>query len=96
MEFVEPFAQFGRTSTNRWLRTEPTTVPVDDTKDEGTEDEEDTSTDSLDGSDNENEDSTTDQQDVNTTVPAPPTTVTMEDYEKFAALFEGLQGLDVL
>ena len=78
MEFVEPFAQFGRTSTNRWLRTEPTTtVPVDDTKDEGTEDEEDTSTDSLDGSDNENEDSTTDEQDVDTTVPAPPTTVTM-------------------
>ena len=97
MEFVEPFAQFGRTSTNRWLRTEPTiTVPVDDTEDEGTEDEEDTSTDSLDGSDNENEDSTTDQQDVNTTVPAPPTTVTMEDYEKFAARFEGLQGLDLL
>ena len=97
MEFVEPFAQFGRTSTNRWLRTEPTkTVPVDDTKDEGTEDEEDTSTDSLDGSDNENEDSTTDEQDVDTTVPAPPTTVTMEDYEKFAARFEGLAGLDDL
>ena len=97
MEFVEPFAQFGRTSTNRWLRTEPTkTVPVDDTKDEGTKDEEDTSTDSLDGSDNENEDSTTNEQDVNTTVPAPPTAMTMEDYEKFAARFEGLAGLDDL
>lgn len=94
MEFVEPFEEFGRTSTNRWLRTEP--VPVDDTKDEGTKDEKDTSTDSLDDSDNENEDSTTDKQDVNTTVPAPPTTVTMEDYEKFAARFEGLQGLDLL
>lgn len=97
MEFVEPFAEFGRTSTNRWLRTEPTkTVPVDDTEDEGKEDEEDTSADSLDGSDNENEDSTTDGQDVNTTVPAPPTTMTMEDYGKFVARFEGLQGLDLL
>ncbi len=27
MEFVEPFAQFGRTSTSRWLRTEPTVDP---------------------------------------------------------------------
>ena len=95
--FVEPFAQFGRTSINRWLRTEPTTpVPSDDTKDEGTKDEEDTSTDSLGESDNKNEDSTTNKQDVDTTVSAPPTTVTMEDYEKFAARFEGLQGLDLL
>ena len=92
--FAEPFEQFGRTTTNRWLRTEP--VPVDDKKDEGKKDEEDTSTDSLDGSDNKNEDSTTNKQDVNTTVPAPPTTVTMEDYEKFAARFEGLAGLDDL
>ena len=27
MEFVEPFEQFGRTSTNRWLQTEPTVDP---------------------------------------------------------------------
>ena len=94
--FVEPFAQFTRKTTNRWLRTEPTQVPVDDTKDEGKEDEEDTSTDSLNDGDNENEDSTTNEQNVDTTVPAAPTAMTMEDYGKFAARFEGLQGLDLL
>lgn len=47
MEFREPFEQFSRGTTSRWLRTEP--VPVDDKKDddkkdEGKKDEEDTST----------------------------------------------------
>ena len=94
--FVEPFAQFGRTSISRWLRTEPTQVPVDDKKDEGKENEKDIPTVQVDESDNENEDSGTNEQDVNTTVPAAPTATTMADYEKFAARFEGLQGLDLL
>ena len=59
-------------------------------------DEQDTSGSQTSGSDNQNETPTTDKQDVNTTVPAPPTTMTMEDYEQFAARFEGLKGLDLL
>ena len=99
-------------SVNRWLNTDfayadqalinagvlkgKAKEDAEKTIKEGTKNEETITPVPVGEGNNENKDSGTDGEEVVTTVPTPSTAMTMEDYGKFAARFEGLQGLDVL
>ena len=96
-------------STNRWLRddysyadqalanrgvlTDKAAESVTKTnKESDDKDEQDTSGDQTSDSNNQNETSTTGQQNLDTSTT--PSNVTLDDYDDFAARFEGLAGLD--
>lgn len=98
-------------STNRWLRddysyadqalanlgvlTDKAAESVTKTNNGSDDkDEQDTSGDQTSDSNNQNEDSTTNQQNLDTSTT--PSTVTLNDFNDFAAQFEGLAGLDNL
>ena len=98
-------------STNRWLRddysyadqalanrgvlTDKAAESVTKTnKESDDKDEQDTSGDQTSDSNNQNETSTTGQQNLDTSTT--PSNVTLDDFDDFAARFEGLAGLDDL